>query len=53
MINVHLQRGVDRIKSDVDDLIDELVGEIESLEDAMDDLNDKINMLEEERDNND
>lgn len=53
MNNAHLQRRVDRVKSDIDDLINELVGKIESLEDAVDDLSDKINMLEEERDNDD
>ena len=53
MNNVHLQRRIDKVKSDVDDIIGDLIAEVESLEDTIDDLSDKINMLEEERVNND
>ena len=53
MNNAHLQRRVDRVKSDIDYLINELVDEVESLENIVDDLSNKINMLEEERNNND
>ena len=47
MKNVNLQRSIDRLKSDFDSVIDELVAEIETLEDENCELNEKISELSE------
>jgi TolA-binding protein len=47
MKNIHLSRRVDKAKSDLEDIIEELILEVEELEDEIDNLNTTIEQMSE------